>query len=126
MVRGESVAGRDSAGGPLPGPTPLQADYPAARESRHRPEFEKHRWRVTLPVPKRDRLEGEMRIAVVLISIVLVLGLAVGGYEINHQRTEIDGLQTQVTTLNKQVTSLDKEVSQIFLAEEKLLESGKL
>jgi outer membrane murein-binding lipoprotein Lpp len=66
-----------------------------------------------------------MKFAVVLISIVLVLGLAGGGYEINHLRTEVNGLQTQVTNLNKQVTNLNKEVSQLFIGEEKLLEGAK-
>jgi hypothetical protein len=60
-------------------------------------------------------MEGEMKYAVVLISIVLVLGLAGGGYEINHLRTEVNGLQTQVTNLNKGIDKIFVEVEQLML-----------
>jgi hypothetical protein len=43
----------------------------------------------------------------VVLLIVVVVGFAAVGYEINHQRTEIAGLKTQVNTLNSQVQQLD-------------------
>jgi uncharacterized protein YoxC len=37
--------------------------------------------------------------AIVVLSIVLVIGLAVAGYEIHHLQTQVNGLQSQVNTL---------------------------
>lgn len=44
--------------------------------------------------------------AVIVISIVVVVGFALAGYEINHLRTEINGLHAQVQNLNKEVAEL--------------------
>lgn len=43
---------------------------------------------------------------VALLSIIVVIGFAAAAYEINHQRTEINGLHTQVQSLNYSVTLL--------------------
>jgi hypothetical protein len=37
---------------------------------------------------------------VALLSIIVVIGFAAAAYEINHQRTEINGLKAQVENLN--------------------------
>ena len=37
---------------------------------------------------------------VALLSIIVVIGFAAAAYEINHQRTEINGLHAQVENLN--------------------------
>jgi hypothetical protein len=37
--------------------------------------------------------------AIVIISIVVVIGFAVAGYEIHHLQSEISGLQSQVKSL---------------------------
>ena len=41
---------------------------------------------------------------IIVLSIVLVVGFAVAGYEINHLRTQVNGLQTQVTALHNDET----------------------
>jgi uncharacterized membrane protein affecting hemolysin expression len=48
--------------------------------------------------PQRARYaRHNVWIFVIIISIVVVLGFAAAAYEINHQRTQINGLQTQLT-----------------------------
>jgi hypothetical protein len=48
-----------------------------------------------------------VRMLVVLLLIVVVIGFAAAGYEINHQRSEVAGLKNQVNGLNSQVQDLD-------------------
>ena len=47
-----------------------------------------------------------LRLLLALLSIVVVIGFAAAGYEINHQRSEINGLRNQVNGLNIQVQQL--------------------
>ena len=44
--------------------------------------------------------------AIGILSVVLVAVCVVAGYEINHLRTQADGLQTQVTRLQHEVTQI--------------------
>jgi hypothetical protein len=44
--------------------------------------------------------------AVIVISIVVVVGFALAGYEINHLRTEVNGMHAQIQSLNNQFTAL--------------------
>lgn len=55
---------------------------------------------------------------VAILSLIVVIGFAAAGYEINHQRTEIDGL-------TKQVTTLKLEVIYLGAAQSKLSSQGK-
>lgn len=43
---------------------------------------------------------------VAALSAILVIGLAIGGYEINHLRTQVSGLQLQLNTLSHTVTTI--------------------
>ncbi len=43
---------------------------------------------------------------VIALSILVVVGFAAGGYEVNHLRTEYDGLHHQIQTLSNEVSSL--------------------
>jgi outer membrane murein-binding lipoprotein Lpp len=47
---------------------------------------------------------------VIVLAAIVVIGFAVAGYEINHLRTEYDGLHTTVQNLNKAVSVLYSEV----------------
>jgi uncharacterized protein YabE (DUF348 family) len=49
---------------------------------------------------------------VAVLALVVVIGFAVAGYEINHLRTQVDGLQNQVNSISKVVT----EIYQLILA----------
>jgi hypothetical protein len=40
---------------------------------------------------------------VAVLAIVLVVGFAIAGYEINHLRNEVDGLHTQIKSINGQL-----------------------
>jgi hypothetical protein len=44
------------------------------------------------------------------LAAIVVIGFAVAGYEINHLRTEYDGLHGTVQNLNKVVSLLYSEV----------------
>lgn len=53
---------------------------------------------------KRQRVpyaRRSLNTVVAVLAIVLVIGLAIAGYEINHQRTEINHLQSQITKANQ-------------------------
>ncbi len=43
---------------------------------------------------------------VIALSIVVVVGFAAGAYEVNHLRTEFNGLHRQVQSLNSEVSNL--------------------
>ncbi len=43
---------------------------------------------------------------VIGLSIVVVIGFAAGAYEVNHLRTEIDGLHHQVQGLSSEISSI--------------------
>jgi NADH:ubiquinone oxidoreductase subunit 6 (subunit J) len=43
---------------------------------------------------------------VLVLAIVVVIGFAAAGYEINHLRTQVNGLQTQVNSVNKALTNI--------------------
>lgn len=43
---------------------------------------------------------------VVVLSIVVVVGFAAAGYELNHLRTEINGIHPQIQNLHNLVASL--------------------
>lgn len=58
---------------------------------------------------KRQRAKYASRqvwYVVAALSIVLVVGFATAGYEINHLRTEINGLHQQVANVNGTVSAL--------------------
>jgi hypothetical protein len=44
--------------------------------------------------------------AVAVLSVVLVVAVAVLGYEVNHLRTELDKIQPQVNALKTEVAHL--------------------
>jgi hypothetical protein len=44
---------------------------------------------------------------VAILSVIVVVGFAVAGYEINHLRNEINGLQGQVQYLNSAIALLE-------------------
>jgi hypothetical protein len=48
--------------------------------------------------------------AVVVLSIVLVVGFAAAGYEIHHLNSEINGLRTQAATVNSTVLVIYNEL----------------
>jgi hypothetical protein len=55
---------------------------------------------------KRSRAPYARRsvwVAIAVLSIVLVVGCVVLGYEINHLRNEVNGLQSQVNTMYQAV-----------------------
>jgi high-affinity nickel permease len=51
--------------------------------------------------------------AIGILSVVLVAALVIGGYEINHLRTQTNGLQTQITELQAQTSKLLQEILQL-------------
>lgn len=55
-----------------------------------------------------------------VLSIVLVVALAVGGYEINHQRSEINSLHSQVQGQASAITKLYIGIAQLNAAVTKL------
>ena len=48
---------------------------------------------------------------IIALSIVLLVGFAVAGYEINHLRTQVNGLQTQVTALHNDQATLSQLIA---------------
>jgi outer membrane murein-binding lipoprotein Lpp len=52
---------------------------------------------------------------VAILSIVVVVGFAATGYEINHQRNEINGLHSQVQQLNGAIAELSFALKQLSL-----------
>jgi hypothetical protein len=52
---------------------------------------------------------------VAVLSIILVAGFAVGGYEINHLRTETNSLQNQVTALDAQLYAIGLKLAGLLL-----------
>ena len=66
---------------------------------------------------KRQRPPYASRRAVWLViaalALVLVVGGVAAGYEINHLRTEVDGLGTQVHALQSQVAVIYKVLLQM-------------
>jgi len=52
-------------------------------------------------------------IVVALLSIIVVVGFAAAGYEINHQRTEINGLHSQVQQLNASIVYLETAIKSL-------------
>lgn len=64
--------------------------------------------------PQRQRARYARRSVwylVAILSIVVVIGFAAAGYEINHQRNEINGLHNQVLQLNE-TAALEKAALQ--------------
>jgi hypothetical protein len=49
--------------------------------------------------PRAPYAKRTVWIAVAILAAVIVVGGAIGGYEINHLHSEVNGLQGQVTTL---------------------------
>jgi len=43
---------------------------------------------------------------VIVLSIVVVVGFAAAGYELNHLRTELNGIQPQIQNLHNLVAAL--------------------
>jgi hypothetical protein len=52
--------------------------------------------------------------AVIVLSIVLVVGFAAGGYELHHLNSEINGLRSQATTLNSTVVVIYNELLKLL------------
>ena len=50
---------------------------------------------------------------VAILSVIVVVGFAVAGYEINHLRNEINGLQAQVQYLNSAIAYLEIALKKI-------------
>jgi hypothetical protein len=49
--------------------------------------------------PRAPFAKRSVWIAVAILAAVVVVGGAIGGYEINHLHNEVNGLQSQVTAL---------------------------
>jgi hypothetical protein len=47
---------------------------------------------------------------VIALAAIVVIGFAVAGYEINHLRTEVNGLHAQVQGLNNSLTFITSEL----------------
>lgn len=62
---------------------------------------------------------------VAILSIIVVIGFAAAGYEINHQRTEVNGLHSQVNGLQNQVQQLNGSVIYLGVAVKQLAQQGK-
>jgi hypothetical protein len=48
------------------------------------------------------------------LSAIVVIGFALAGYEINHLRTEVDGLHSQIQSINHVVGLLYSEVLKLL------------
>ena len=48
---------------------------------------------------------------VIALSVIVVAGFAVAGYEINHLRTEVNGMHAQIQTLTNGIAALFKLVA---------------
>jgi hypothetical protein len=46
--------------------------------------------------------------AILILSLVLVVGFGIAGYEINHLQNEVNGLNNEVATLYQQFLKLAK------------------
>ncbi len=66
-----------------------------------------------------------VRMLVLILLVVVVVGFAVAGYEINHQRSEISGLKSQVNELNLQVQKLDSATALLQAAIKSVANGGK-
>jgi hypothetical protein len=51
---------------------------------------------------------------VIGLAAIVVIGFAAAGYEINHLRTEVNGLQTQVQSINRVVSVLYSDVLKLL------------
>ena len=49
--------------------------------------------------PRAPYAKRSVWTAIAVLSVVLVAGLAIVGYEINHLNNEVNGLQNQVSSL---------------------------
>jgi outer membrane murein-binding lipoprotein Lpp len=54
--------------------------------------------------------------AVAVLAVVLVAGLVIAGYEINHLRNEVNGLQSKTDTLQASVTALYQAILNVAKA----------
>lgn len=52
-------------------------------------------------------------IVVAVLSVIVVVGFALAGYEINHLRDEINGLQAQTRQLNSAIVLLEAAIKSL-------------
>lgn len=50
---------------------------------------------------------------VAILSVIVVVGFAVAGYEINHLRNEVNGLNAQVQGLNTNIKLLTSAIQKL-------------
>jgi len=52
--------------------------------------------------------------AVAILALVVVIGFAGAGYELNHLRTEVNGLNVKVTGLSQAISTLYQAMLKLF------------
>ena len=59
--------------------------------------------------PRAPYAKRSVWTAIAVLSVVLVAGLAIVGYEINHLNNEVNGLQNQVSSLLQALAAIGTE-----------------
>ena len=52
--------------------------------------------------------------AVGILALVVVLGFAGVGYELNHLRTQVNSLNGRINSLNQTITEIEVYIRQLF------------
>jgi hypothetical protein len=71
-------------------------------------------WRGEMARKRAPYAKRSVWYVVIPLAAVVVIGFAAAGYEINHLRTEVNGLHTQIQSINNVVSLVYSEVLKLL------------